>query len=79
MTWFALEVPEDRRVLVDGVWWHTYPEGQIAVLEAVWAALRASYAHVREMVGHEHVRPSKPDVGPAFPWERFGGDPQERV
>ena len=51
-----------------------YEDAQYAQLVALVAALRQSYASLRDadIVGHEHIAPGrKTDPGPAFDWIRF--------
>ena len=51
-----------------------YTDAQYETLTALVAALRRTYASLREaeVVGHEHIAPGrKTDPGPAFDWERL--------
>jgi len=51
-----------------------YTDAQYARLAALVAALRRTYASLRdaEVVGHEHIAPGrKTDPGPAFDWNRL--------
>lgn len=78
---FMHEVPEEPGVTRYDPW-QRYTEPQLAKLEQVIAALRAAYPSIVELTGHEHIcipRGRKTDPGPAFPWERFGGEPPQTL
>jgi N-acetyl-anhydromuramyl-L-alanine amidase AmpD len=54
-----------------GTWWEAYTVPQIRATLRLVAELRDLYpqlADVRRWVGHEHIRATKSDPGPAFPW-----------
>lgn len=55
----------------DGTWWEAYRAAQVRTLLQVVVALRGLFprlADPRRWVGHEHIRSTKSDPGPAFPW-----------
>ena len=48
-------------------YWHRYTSEQLAVVEAICAALIQRYG-IQHILGHEEIAPSrKVDPGPAFP------------
>ncbi len=57
----------------DGMGWEPYTEESIKELCRVVNILCEEFPIIRteqdRIVGHEHVRPTKRDPGPAFPWE----------
>ena len=76
-TWFEREI--DRADAVAGVhrhedvssWWHSYPQGQLAVVEDLCRLLTSTYP-IRYILGHEEVSPQrKVDPGPAFPLDEL--------
>lgn len=51
--------------------WPLYPEKQLAAVEEAVRAILTAYPTIREIVGHDEIRPDKTDPGPAFPMARF--------
>lgn len=54
-----------------GTWWEAYTVPQVQALIRVVLALRGLFprlADPRRWVGHEQIRSTKSDPGPAFPW-----------
>lgn len=55
----------------DGTWWEAYTVPQVRTTLRLVAELRDLYPRLgdaRRWVGHEHIRATKLDPGPAFPW-----------
>lgn len=62
--------------LYQASFWEPYTDAQAAALALLVHELAVEFPVLRDparWVGHEHIKKTKSDPGPAFPWERLPG------